>query len=83
MYRGLCLLGAFFLFTASANIYADDPRPVDLIPGLRGRALILDINARVLERDQEVIWNETHRRVAIPGSPVGLKLVGSNVVVAV
>jgi len=49
----------------------------------RRRALIIDINARVLEETQEVVWNEVHRKITIPGSPVGIKLVGSNIVVAV
>ena len=89
MYRryrplGSCLLGAFFLFAASAGIFAEDqPRPSQLHQRFRNRALILDINARVLEQNHEVIWNETHERITIPGNPVGMKLVGSNLVVAV
>jgi hypothetical protein len=54
-----------------------------MISGLRRRALVIDIDARVLEQKQVVVWNETHRKLAIPGSPVGVKLVGSNVVVIV
>lgn len=54
-----------------------------MMPGLRRRALVLDIDARVLEEEKVVIWNETHRKLATQGSPVGIKLVGSNVVIAV
>jgi hypothetical protein len=55
----------------------------DFSPRFRGRALVLDINARVVEENQTVTWNETHRTTTIPGRPVGLKLVGTNLVVAV
>jgi hypothetical protein len=84
MKRFLCLFSALFLF--AAGVYADepvDPRAREMMPGLRRRALAMDIDARVLEQEQVVVWNETHRKLAIPGSPVGIKLVGSNVAVAV
>jgi len=84
MFRRFCPLGVFLLLIASAGIYAEEPpQPSQLHQRFRGRALLLDINARVLEQDQEVIWNENHERITIPGNPVGMKLVGSNIVVAV
>jgi hypothetical protein len=54
-----------------------------MVSGFRKRAIVMDIDARVLGEEKAVIWNETHNRIAIPGSPVGIKLVGSNVVVIV
>jgi hypothetical protein len=50
-------------------------------PRFRGRPLILDITARVIEQNQTVIWNESHKKETIPGRPVGIKLVGTNIVV--
>jgi len=44
--------------------------------------LVLNINARVLE-ENIVIWNETQDKTTFSGRPVGIKLVGSNVVVTV
>jgi hypothetical protein len=35
----------------------------------------------VLGEEKAVVWNETHSKLAISGSPVGIKLVGSNVVI--
>jgi len=43
----------------------------------------MNIDARVIGEEKEVVWSETHRKTAIPGNPVGIKLVGSNVVVVV
>ena len=62
---------------------SDDSPLRELFPRFRGRALALDINARIIERNQNVTWNESHRKITIPGRPVELKLVGANVVVAV
>ncbi|MDR0495703.1 MAG: hypothetical protein LBG95_08790 [Treponema sp.] len=50
-------------------------------PRLRGRELVLDINARVVEQNQTVIWAESHKKNTIPGHPVGIKIVGANIVV--
>ncbi|MDR0442717.1 MAG: hypothetical protein LBH44_04835 [Treponema sp.] len=95
------LFTALFVFAAASVIYGEDPQPGGMMPGLRRRALTLDIDTRVLEpaaeageplvqgrgsppvQEVEVVWSETHRKLTIPGSPVGIKLVGSNVVVAV
>ena len=68
-----------------AQISEQDPEEAPLenvFPGFRNQALVLDINARVIEQDMLEIWNETHQRVTIPGRPVGIKMVGSNVIVA-
>ena len=54
----------------------------NFFPRLRGQAVTLEITTRVLEQDQTVIWNESHRKTTIPGQPIGIKLVGANVVVA-
>lgn len=83
MNRALCLLSAVFIF---ANIpgYAEDAKPDEEAIAREGRRrapLVLDIDTRVLENRKE-LWNETHRRVAIPGSPVGIKMAGSNVVLS-
>jgi len=54
-----------------------------MIPELRRQALVLDITARVLESEHVVIWNETHQKITIPGTPVGIRLEGANLIVAV
>ena len=50
-------------------------------PRFRGRPLVLDITARVIEQNQTVLWNESHKKETIPGRPVAIKLVGTNIVV--
>jgi len=50
---------------------------------LTRQAVLLNINARIIERDRVVSWNESHEKVTIPGHPVEIKLVGTNLVVAV
>ena len=55
----------------------------DYVPRFKGRMVTLEINARVVEQNQTVFWNETHRKETILGRPVGIKLVGNNIVVDV
>jgi len=51
-------------------------------PGFRRRALVMDISARVLEGERVTVWTESETKTAFPGSPVNLRLVGSNIVIA-
>lgn len=87
MKHSLLLLGAFFIFTAGiANVclHAQDISQEERIKrGLRRRAVVLDIDAKVLGQELAVVWNETSSKITMPGNPVSLKLVGSNVVVVV
>jgi hypothetical protein len=53
-----------------------------MLPGLREQAVVLEIITRIVEPNKEV-WNSSSSKVTIPGRPVGIKLVGENIVVAV
>ena len=91
---GLCVLAAVHAANISAEepdsqvtrqdpvqVSSDSPHQGGFIPRFRGRALVLEINARVVEQNETVIWNESHQKTTLPGQPVGIKLVGSNLVV--
>ncbi|MDR0403553.1 MAG: hypothetical protein LBH35_08215 [Treponema sp.] len=69
-------LGAIFLL-AAAGMQAQE-----LMPGLREQAVVLNIVARIEENSQEV-WNAASSKVTIPGKPVSIRLVGTNVIVAI
>jgi len=64
----------------SVPVSTDVP-PQGIFPRFNGRALVLDINARLVEQNETVIWNEVHQKTTLPGRPVGIKLVGTNIVV--
>jgi len=82
MNRPHYLLSVLFLFTTGVCIEAQPKHASnEMTPG-RSQTLILDINARALE-NENVIWDESHQKITIPGTPVGIRLVGSNIVVAV
>ena len=74
-------LGTAILLLASTMAWTQE-NGKGIIPALKDRAIVLDIVARVVERDKEEIWNSVSKRVTIPGRSVSLKLVGSNVVVS-
>ena len=65
------------------NIQLRDGQPRQGVSPRKGRMLVLEINTRIIEQNQTVVWNESHRKVTLPGRPVEIKLVGNNVVVAV
>ncbi|MDR2185555.1 MAG: hypothetical protein LBO80_07830 [Treponema sp.] len=80
MTRRIVLLGSV-IFLAAGAVYAQETALQ--IPGLRERAVVLDIVSRIVESNQEEVWNSSNTRITIPGRPVNLKLVGENIVVAV
>jgi hypothetical protein len=51
--------------------------------GGRDNAVVLHLVTRVLDQDKTEVWNQDVNKVTIPGRPVGLKIVGDNVIVAV
>jgi hypothetical protein len=77
----LTLIGGL-LFIASAGGFSQEP-PGAIMPGLRERAVVLNIVARIVEQGQEEIWNSNNSKVTILGRPVSIKLIGENVVVYV
>jgi hypothetical protein len=80
-FKKLSMVSSILFFTAGAVLWAQTIE--DLLPSLQDRALVLDITVRVLEKDSQEIWNSSSSKVTIPGRAVGVKLVGSNVVVAI
>jgi hypothetical protein len=55
----------------------------ELVPALKEQAVKIAIIARVVEKNREEVWNSVNSKVTIPGRPVGMKLVGNNIVVAI
>jgi hypothetical protein len=73
--------GLLFFVVLGAGTGQENSRE-ELPPELRERAVVLDITSRVVEQNQQVVWNSVTSRVTIPGRPVGIKIVGANVVMA-
>jgi hypothetical protein len=88
MKRSFFLLSVFYFIAAGIMLNAQNRQPAaaegavqqDAIP--RRQALDITIESRVLE-GQDVAWSEINSKVSMPGSPVGVQLVGSNIVVVV
>jgi hypothetical protein len=83
MTRPLSLFGGLLFLAANAAVLPQEPGLEELLPALKERAVVLDMVSRVVEHNQEEVWHSVNSRVTIPGRPVGLRLVGANVVVAV
>ncbi|MCL2319488.1 MAG: hypothetical protein FWC45_05335 [Treponema sp.] len=76
------LLGGIFFLSVLAAAGAQESA-LEELPGLKERAVVMHIVSRIIEQNQQVVWNSENTRVTIPGRPVGLKLVGDNLVVVV
>jgi len=77
----IAFLGLFF--AVSTVLGAQETTSLEELPGLRERAVVIHIVSRIVEQNQEVVWNSENSRATLPGRPVGLKLVGTNLIVAV
>jgi len=93
MIRPLALIALIFIVTGAAvtvraqeedkpqvSLPSTDSSMRNLPPRLMGRAVVMEIDARIKENG-EVIWNETNKKNTIPGRPVEIKLIGENLVV--
>jgi hypothetical protein len=83
MIRRATIFGSLLFLAVNAAVSAQEPSLEELLPGLKDQAVVLEMVARVVEQNQHEVWNSVNSKVTIPGRPVGLKLVGANVVVAV
>jgi hypothetical protein len=77
--KNLSVLGSLFFLAAA--LHGQDQSLEEILPGFRRRAIVITINSGIAEQNQEVAWNEMVSKVTLPGRPVGIKLVGRNIVV--
>jgi len=84
MKRFVCLFSVLYIFIMSVPVSAQTRQlsSSETAGGFRRQALVINIESRVLEEENRVVWSENNRKVSIPGVPVGIQLAGSNVVVA-
>ncbi|MDR2447485.1 MAG: hypothetical protein LBD58_09415 [Treponema sp.] len=81
-FKKLFMVRSVLFFTAgAAALWAQSFE--DVLPGLQDRALVLDITARVVEKDRQEVWNSSSSKITISGRAVGVKLLGANVIVAI
>jgi hypothetical protein len=72
------LSGIVFITTLGAG-FGQEPSLEELLPGLKERAVVLEIISRVVDRNQQVVWNSVNSKVTFPGRPVRINMVGTNV----
>ena len=72
----------FCFFTILTTLEAQGVS-LDEIPEMREWAVVVSCISRIIEENQNEVWNFEDSRVTFPGRPVRLRLVGSNLVVSV
>ena len=70
----------FLLFLQTAG-HGQELTPDNIPPGLRDRAIVMDISARIIEQNQEIVWNSENSRITISGRPIPLRLMGNNLII--
>jgi hypothetical protein len=75
-------LGGILFFAALGAGFGQEPSLEDLLPGFRERAVILEIISRVVDQNQQIVWNSVNSKVTLPGKPVRISMVGTNVAMA-
>ena len=76
-------IAGILLLAAGMALGAQETPSLEDIPGFRERAVSVRIVSRVIEQNQTVVWHSENVKVTLPGRPVGIQLVGSNIIVAV
>jgi len=71
------------IIMAIPHVSAQDYSLEEIPPGLRDRAVVMEIATRIIEQNQNVAWDSENTKITIPGRPVGLRLVGDNIIVVV
>jgi len=83
LHNKAALLGGILFFVFSTALMAQETSSEQIPGGLRERAMIVRVSSRIVEQNQQVVWDSEATNITIPGRPVGLKLVGSDLVVVV
>jgi hypothetical protein len=81
--KRIIILGSILFFSANYLGFTQELTLEEMLPELKGQAVVLNIVARVVEQNQQEVWNMSNSRVTIPGRPVGIKIVGTNILVAI
>jgi len=73
-------IGGILFLSLGASIRAQEVM-LEELPNLRERAVVMHMVSQIVEKNQQVVWDSEHSQVTLPGRPVGLKLVGPNLIV--
>ncbi|MDR1446144.1 MAG: hypothetical protein LBI90_04530 [Treponema sp.] len=76
------VISGFLLLMAGTTLAAQDSGLEEILPAFKDKAVVIDMIARILEDGREEVWNSVNSKVTIPGRPVGLKMVGANIIIA-
>ena len=71
------------LFLTVQSIIGAQQVSLEQIPALRERAVIMRCISRIVEQNEQVVWDSETSRVTVPGRPVGVRLIGANLVILV
>jgi hypothetical protein len=72
------------VFEVQSGTQRAEPGSLESIPlSIRGEALAVSVRAVVSHQDNQEPWQATERKYTVPGTPVSIKMMGSEVAVVV
>jgi hypothetical protein len=78
----ICILSGLLLSAIFGALHAQE-KTLEELPGLRERAVVMNIVSRIIDQGEQVVWDSENKKITMPGRPVGIKLVGADLIVAV
>jgi hypothetical protein len=81
-FNKIVFLEGILFFAAIVTLGSQESFPGEF-PNLWERPVVMHIVSRIVGQDQQVVWNTENTRVTFSRHPVGLRLVGSDLVVTV
>ena len=76
------LLGGMLFIAVQSAVLAQRVS-IEEVPELWERAIVMHCISRIVENNENVVWDSTYSRVTLPGRPVAVQLVGANLVIIV
>lgn len=72
------------VYEAQSGTQRAEPGSIEAIPlSIRGEALAVSVRAMVSHPDTKEPWQASERKYTVPGTPVSIKMMGSDVAVAI
>ena len=72
------------VYEVQSGVQRAEPGSLEAIPlSIRGEALAVSVKAMVSHQDNQEPWQATERKYTVPGTPVSIKMMGSDVAVVV
>ena len=72
-----------FMFLSGTLFLSAQQQNIAELSGFREQSVNLQIISRIIDENQNVAWYTENNNITLPGRPVGIQLIGSNIIVVI